>query len=37
MNKAKNSENVLSFEVVELFLVQYNLADNRYQKSYVIC
>ena len=31
--KSKNSEKVLSLEVVEVILVQCNLVDNQYQKK----
>ena len=38
IDKAKNGENVSSLKVVEAGLVQYNLAENRYQqKSEVLC
>ena len=32
-DKTKNGENVLSFEVVEVVLVQDNLVDNQYQQK----
>ena len=31
--KTKNGENVLSLEVVETVLFQYNLLDNQYQQK----
>ena len=33
IHKSKNGENVPSLEVVEIFLVQYNLVDNEYQQN----
>ena len=33
MDKTKNRENVLSFEVVEVVLLQCNLVDNQYQQK----
>ena len=33
IGKSKNSEKVLSLEVVEVILVQCNLVDNQYQKK----
>ena len=32
-DKTKNEENVPSFEVVEVVLVQCNLVDNQYQQN----
>ena len=37
IDKTRNGENVPSFQVVDLFLVQSNLVDNQYQlKSKVL-
>ena len=33
IGKSKNSEKVLSLEVIEVILVQCNLVDNQYQKK----
>ena len=33
INKTKNGENVPSFEVLEVVLVQCNLEDNQYQQK----
>ena len=33
IDKTKNNENVPSFEVVEVVLVQCNLVDNQYQQN----
>ena len=33
IDKIKNGENVLSLEVVEVVLVQYNVVDNQYQQK----
>ena len=33
IDKTNNGENVTSFEVVEVVLVQYNLVDNQYQQK----
>ena len=33
IDKTKNGDNVPSFEVFEVVLVQFNIVDNQYQKS----
>ena len=36
IDKTKNRENVPNLEVVEVFLVQCNLADHHYQKKFYV-
>ena len=36
IEKTKNGENVPNLEVVEVFLVQCNLADHQYQKKFYV-
>ena len=36
IDKTKNRENVQSLDVVEVFLVQFNLVDNQYQQTYEV-
>ena len=36
IDKTKNGEKVLSLEVVEAVLVQYNLVDNQYQQNFEV-
>ena len=36
INKTRNGKNVLSLEVIEVFLVQYNLVDKEYQQTCVL-
>ena len=36
IDKTKNGENVPNLEVVEVFLVQCNLADHQYQKKFYV-
>ena len=36
INKTRNGKNVLNLEVIEVFLVQYNLVDKEYQQTCVL-